>query len=128
MIDHLESVRPLLFTTFVADPQAAAAMGSGDDERESSDLDVVRDLSGHADLSDPIVGYDVTFSDDKGPGALAIRPLPSPQEPSPSEMARHFISHLPYAPWCPFCVAFRRPNNHHRRCHDSARLIPLLVG
>ena len=77
------------------------------------DPEVVLDLAGIADLSDPIVGRHVTYSDEQGPGALPVRPLPSPQEPSPAAMARHFLTHLPYASWCPFCVAFRRPKNHH---------------
>ena len=66
------------------------------------DADVVLDLEGVADMSNPIVGRDVTFSDDHGPSAVAVRPLPSPQEPSPAAMARHFLTQLPYASWCPF--------------------------
>ena len=43
------------------------------------DLDDVQDPNGRADLADPISGYDVTFKDDTGPGALTIQPLPSPK-------------------------------------------------
>ena len=76
--------------------------------------DEVQDLHGRAVLDDPIVGREVTILDDNGPGAVAVRPLPSPRQPSALEMARHFILHVPYAAWCPFCVAHRKPNHHHR--------------
>ena len=122
----LDSVRPSIFTNLSVESPAMSALGGG--VGVVVDADDVRDLTGLADLSDPIVGYDVVFSEDNGPGALAIRPLPSPREPTPAETAKHCLSHLPYASWCPFCVAFRRPNNHHRRCRDPALLIPLLVG
>ena len=56
--------------------------------------DGVQDLRGHAVLDDPIVGREVTIVDDNGPGAIAVRPLPSPQQPSPQAMARHFLTHL----------------------------------
>ena len=92
------------------------------------DFDGVMDLKGHAVLDDPIVGHEVTISDDHGPGALAVRPLPSPHPPTPQAMARHFLTHVPYAPWCPFCVAFRKPNNQHRRGKRGERVIPLMVA
>ena len=88
MVSRLDSVRQGLFANGVADPQAAAALGCGGDRREPLELDVVQDRSGHADLSDPIVGFDVSFTDGKGPGALAIKPLPPPHEPKTSEMDR----------------------------------------
>ena len=120
------SVRPLVFTNLLVEPDGVE--GQDVEGNAKHDLDDVRDLNGRADLADPISGYDVTFKDDTGPGALTIQPLPSPKQPSPAAIARHFLTHLPYAPWCPFCVSFRRPNHHHRRRRSSARLIPLLVG
>ena len=32
-----------------------------------------------------------------------------------AEWEEHLITHLPYCDGCPFCVAGRRPNAHHRR-------------
>ena len=90
--------------------------------------DEVHDLKGVAELGDPIVGTEVVTLDARGPGALAATPLPSPKEPTPAARERHNLTHVPYEDWCPFCVACRRPNAHHRRrCRDD-RLQPLLVG
>ena len=43
------------------------------------DDDVVRDLKGTAILGDPIVGTEIITYDERGPGALAASPLPSPK-------------------------------------------------
>ena len=43
-------------------------------------------------------------------------------------MERQFINHVPFASWCPFCVGFRKPNHHRRRCKTGGREIPLLVA
>ena len=56
----------------------------GDVEHDTED---VRDLQGLADLADPIVGRDVVLEDDNGPGGLAVKPCPSPQQPSPAAIA-----------------------------------------
>ena len=91
--------------------------------------DEVVDLPEVAVLGDKIVGVDVVTYDEHGPGVLPVKPLPSPQEPTPAERERHNVSgHIKYASWCPMCVACRRPNDHHRlQLHDD-RTIPLLVG
>ena len=90
--------------------------------------DGVQHLAGKAILNDPIVGREMTIMDDKGPGALAARPLPSPQLPSAEAIARHYLTHMPFASWCPFCVAFRKPNDHHRKSQHDGREIPLMVA
>ena len=51
--------------------------------------DGVQDLRVRAVLDDPIMGKEVTIVGDNGPGALAVRPLPPPQQPAPQAMARH---------------------------------------
>ena len=80
-------------------------------------------------LKDPIVGIEsTTLTADGQVGAHGPRELPSPRTPSDSERRKHDLTHLPYASWCPFCVACRRANSHHRRSHESERTIPLLVG
>ena len=90
--------------------------------------DGTQDLTGKAVLDDPIVGREVTIEDDRGQGALAFRPLPSPQAPSAEAIARHYLTHMPFAPWCPFCVAFRKPNHPHRRSKLIGREVPLMVA
>ena len=80
-------------------------------------------------LSEKIVGVEnVTLDESTGPGARVARPLSSPQVPTPAQIARHNLTHMPYAAWCPFCVACRRKNSHHRRSHEHEREIPLVVG
>ena len=90
--------------------------------------DVVHDLKGVAVWGDPIVGTDVVTYDERGPGALVATPLPSPKEPTPAARERHNLTHVPYEDWCPFCVASRRPNSHHRKRHHDDRTQPLLLG
>ena len=90
--------------------------------------DGTQDLTGKAVLNDPIVGRELTIMDDRGQGALAARPLPTPQAPSAEAIARHYLTHMPYAPWCPFCVAFRKPNHPHRKPRHAGREIPLMVA
>ena len=120
------SVRPLLFCNFEATSNTEHMVAQV--ENDVADRDGVEDLQKHAVLNDPIVGQEVTIMDDRGPGALAARPLPSPQTPSPQAVWRHFISHLSDAPWCQFCVAFRKPNHHHRRRRSDGRETPLMVA
>ena len=79
-------------------------------------------------LKDPIVGVESTVvTEDGQAGAIPPRELPSPKTPSEAERRRHELTHLPYASWCPFCVAGKRANSHHRRSHEKERTLPLLV-
>ena len=56
----------------------------------------------------------------------APRGVAAPNEPSPTEVAKHNLTHFPYRSWCPHCLACRRPNNHHRQSNPSLRRkIPL---
>ena len=79
-------------------------------------------------LGEKIVGVENTTLSEAGPGAIPARPLSSPQTPTPAQIARHNLTHMPYAAWCPYCVACRRKNSHHRRSHEAEREIPLVVG
>ena len=56
-------------------------------------------------------------------------PLPEPRQPTTMERRIRDLTHLPYRPWCRWCVQARRPNSHHRS-HGSApqRSVPLLVA
>ena len=59
-----------------------------------------------AQLGDPIVGRAVkTWDDATGEGARSARPLPSPKAPTQAAWNLHRLTHLPYACWCPVCVA-----------------------
>ena len=54
--------------------------------------------------------------------------LPDVVGPSPQEIARHNLTHLPYRSWCRWRVMSRKPNPKHLRSHVAKRDIPLLVG
>ena len=79
-------------------------------------------------LGEPIVGAEQVVLDEHGPGALEPTPLASPTSLTPSQMAKHCLTHLPYCASCPICVAAKRPNTQHRRTNDEERVIPLLVA
>ena len=74
------SVRPLLCTNVEA--AHAAEPGAPLVVDDALERDGVEDLQGHAIPTDPIVDREVTIMDGNGPGAPAVRPLPSPQQPS----------------------------------------------
>ena len=64
----------------------------------------------------------------EGFGVIVPRKVPEPRTPAPDVVARHNLTHLPYASWCPHCVAARRANNPHFQTEESyRRMIPLLV-
>ena len=52
---------------------------------------------------------------------------PAPKAPTAQEVARHNLTHATCKSWCPFCVAGRKPNAHHRSI-PLDRAIPLLVA
>ena len=79
-------------------------------------------------FGDPIIGHDVVYDPEKGPGALLADILPAPKGMTPAAWARHCVTHLPYDPTCPYCVACRRPSSHHRATHEADRTVPQLVG
>ena len=68
----------------------------------------------------------ITGKDYSTPGARcvpgSVEVIPEPKEPTPAERARHMLTHLPYCSWCPYCVAGRRPNTHHRRVSTGQSL------
>ena len=51
-----------------------------------------------------------------------------PKAPSKEIQARHNLTHLPYASWCPWCVMGRRTNSPHFRSSGSDRSLPLFVA
>ena len=79
-------------------------------------------------LQEKIVGVESVTLDQDGQGARTPIPLKTPQTPTPAQVQRHNLTHLPYQQWCPCCVATRRKNTQHRHSHESEREVPLLVG
>ena len=60
-------------------------------------------------LGEPIVGIEkVDYQEGQGFGAFQPKVLKSPKEPTPAERDRHFCTHIPYEPWCPFCASCKR--------------------
>ena len=119
------SVSPILICPNTADPVSVVAdQLAAEDAMEAE----VKNLKDWAVLSEPIVGVEVVTLDERGQGALPPKELPSPKEPTPAARARHNLTHLPYEDWCPFCVACRRPNSHHRLQLREEHEQPLLVG
>ena len=53
-------------------------------------------------------------------GAVALRPLPTPVEPSSEEIAAHMLTHLPYRSWCPHCVRGKGKSMAHRSMEAEA--------
>ena len=47
------------------------------------------------------------------------RILRSPLQPTPQEVEMHEATHLPYQPWCKFCVQGKCPNRQHRESKRS---------
>ena len=39
----------------------------------------------------------------------------APNQPSEKELQDHMVTHVPFRPWCPFCVAGKSKANPHRR-------------
>ena len=95
-------------------PILPAAEVADADPEQLGEQEVAIDLKKMAVLGEPIVGIEAVTLDEKGQGALPARALPSPKEPTPAERDRHNLTHLPFALWCPICIACRRPNSHHR--------------
>ena len=74
----------------------------------------------------PIVGRDDSVPPPPLPAGMP-RPLRAPKAPTAAERERHSLTHLPYAAWCPYCIAGKRPNSPHRRVKTSSSL-PMLSG
>ena len=59
--------------------------------------------------------------------AKVAKGLPDVYEPTPAEVARHCLTHLPYKRWCKWCVAARMRNYPHWTLPPFSRSSPLLV-
>ena len=45
---------------------------------------------------------------------IETRAATAPMKPSKAEQENHNLTHIPYAPWCPLCVAARGRDSPHR--------------
>lgn len=73
-------------------------------------------------FGDPIVGKLPEVED---PGKPV--PLRCPKEMTPEQFAKHCVTRIPYEECCPYCVAGKTPNGHHRRS-PSQRKIPFICA
>lgn len=90
------------------------------DEDDASDFDKVtgKDVVD----GDPIVGKHPEI---EGPS----KPVPRKcqKEMTSEEFAQHCVTHIPYNESCPYCVAGKKPNWHHRKS-SSHRKVPFLCA
>ena len=49
------------------------------------------------------------------------KPEAVPHEPSPEELAKHRLTHIPYKSWCPLCVSTRARRDGHREGGEAHR-------
>ena len=55
--------------------------------------------------------------------AVRIVPLPTPFQPSLSQLMDHCVTYYPYQLWCPYCVEGRgREFGHHRVVRESSSI------
>ena len=57
----------------------------------------------------------LTTSQKKYKEFVAAEPLKEQKQPKPEEVAVHNLTHLPYASWCPVCVACKGKESPHLR-------------
>ena len=69
----------------------------------------------------------VLVDSDAGP-CQRPRSAPEVKAPSLEEQRRHYLTHYPYAAWCPWCVMGRKPNAPHFQNRDRPdRSLPLIL-
>ena len=47
------------------------------------------------------------------------RPEPTPAMPTPEEIAKHNLTHIPFQKWCPVCVSTRSRRDRHQQGGES---------
>ena len=62
--------------------------------------------------------------EEEGEEAEAVRLRKAPNQPSDKELEEHMVTHVPYRPWCPFCVAGKSKANPHRKRGDRDVTMP----
>ena len=97
--------------------------GGGDeaDDREKS-WDDLAEAPLEFDPDDPVPAPcedDDVFVASDGGEFQAARGASTPKAPSKEAQARHNLTHLPYASWCPWCIMGRRNNAPHFRSKNG---------
>ena len=65
--------------------------------------------------------YDWDEAEDDGIAPRVVRDV---KTPSAQEMEEHNCTHIPSQPWCPACVAGKKPNSPHKRQAEGGHLVP----
>ena len=102
---------------------------SGGEETEEGDMDEEEagsgEQEGHAMPSEKEEGDreqdDGEKDDNKGEEVKVRR---APNQPSERELQEHMVTHVPFRPWCPYCVAGKSKANPHRRKEAREITIP----
>ena len=66
------------------------------------------------------------FKAEVGEEAEAIKPLPTPETPTRSEVLSHRVLHYPYRPWCEDCVEGRGREFGHSSCDRGSHGTPIV--
>ena len=96
-----------------------------DDANEEEEAIASRDI---AEPDEERLDLDEGIADGEPVIAQTPKGLPSPAQPTPDEVAKHWLTHLPYRSWCRWCVAAKRQNTPHLRQSGPDREIPLLAA
>ena len=95
-------------------------------------------IPGGVSVSGDVDGGDAEKADDQqderagdfegGMVAQRARGRREPGVPTPEEIRRHVLTHLPYRRWCRFCVMARCRNEAHHRLPSFSRTQPLFCA
>ena len=91
----------------------------------SPPISMVTAASSEAGSSDPVEVRGEAGSEAKGP---VVKGLPDVEEPSPEDVAKHSLTHIPYRRWCKYCVAARMASFQHWTMPPFSRACPLFVA
>ena len=99
------------------DPLYAPSEGEGEEPKVDS-MPVQLDAEDDLDAEEHLEGEELAN----------VTQLPDVSLPTPIEIARHNLTHLPYRAWCSHCVRGKGLSRQHRRIHSALqRAIPLIV-
>lgn len=61
------------------------------------------------------------------PEARKVKVLRDPGAPTQTEIDEHNMTHLPFRPWCPSCIAGQARDKHHKKSTDQDKAIDEIV-
>ncbi len=65
-----------------------------------------------------------TIGNEAEDDGVAPRVVRDVQTPTAQEREEHNCTHIPSRPWCPACVAGKKPNSPHKRQTEGEHLVP----